>query len=80
MKITPVPLNFLDKTITDLRVTTSFCSEDTTCRLNYALYTSENEIIKFGYIDLTAEQYADWGYDNAYIEDIVLSQLELTRL
>lgn len=39
-----------------------------------------SEVLAEGNVSITEEQYANWGSDNAYIEDIVLSNLKLERL
>lgn len=80
MLITPIELDFLNKTITQLKIRTSFSTEDVTCRLYYTLLTSTNEILSTGVIDLTSQEYDAWGQSNSYIDDLVLTRLGLSRL
>lgn len=80
IKIKPVQFPLGKGAATKLLVqANSFSSQATTTDLYYGLYSNEGKLISDGTIALTEEQYAAWGADNTYIEDIVINQLALTR-
>jgi hypothetical protein len=57
----------------------SFDSNATNCQLYWELQGVSGEIIDSGNIQLTNQQFASYGQDNAFVENIVLKELLLTR-
>lgn len=53
---------------------------DTSCSTYYEVLSENNVILASGNVPISEEDYALWGDDNAFIEDIVLNQLTLKRL
>jgi hypothetical protein len=53
---------------------------DNTCVIQYTIIDENGQTLKGNRFELTPEEYAGWGYDNSYLEDIVLTRLELQRL
>jgi len=47
------------------------------CGIYYALLTDENVKIIEGNYQLTEQEFAAWGIDNSYIDDIVASHLNV---
>jgi hypothetical protein len=80
MKIQPVSLGLPAQTGTDLLVRViSFDTDATTCSLYYEVRTENSQRLAEGNINLTEEEFARWGFNNTYIEDIALEKLGLTR-
>jgi hypothetical protein len=52
---------------------------DVTCNVYYEVLSSENRNLANGYFLVDEENYAAWGADNTFIEDLVLNKLGLTR-
>lgn len=57
----------------------SFDSDATNCQTYWELQGLSCEIIDSGNIQLTDEQFTSYGQDNDFIENIVISELLLTR-
>lgn len=76
MKI--IEKNLLDNVIDELNIRLNFTTEDITTTVRYEV-KSLGKIVLIGSIDLTVEEYNGWGFDNTYIEDIVLTRLGLER-
>jgi hypothetical protein len=57
----------------------SFDSNATNCQLYWELQGVSGEIIDSGNIQLTDEQFTSYGQDNTFVENIVISELVLTR-
>jgi hypothetical protein len=55
-----------------------FQTNATTCGTYYALLTDANVKIIEGNYQLTEEEFAAWGVDNTYIDDIVANFLNVT--
>ena len=51
----------------------------TSCSIYYEVQTDLHEVIASGNLQLTEEQYANWGADNSFVENIVLTNLGLTK-
>ena len=51
-----------------------------TCTIQYSIYGVDGMAIKTERFELTPEQYEGWGYDNSYIENLVLTMLDLEKL
>lgn len=52
---------------------------DITCNVYYEVLSSENQNLASGSIFVNEENYATWGADNVFIEDLVLKELGLVR-
>lgn len=69
-----------------------FQTTDTSCSTYYELIantlitdeegrtTGSFEVLASGNIPITEEQFLNWGSDNTYIENIILTNLSLERL
>jgi hypothetical protein len=57
----------------------SFDSDAINCQTYWELQGLSGEILDSGNIQLTDEQFASYGQDNEFIENIVISELLLTR-
>jgi len=52
---------------------------DVTCELYYEVLSAENKNLACGNIIVDEEQFAAWGQEMSYVEDIVLINLGLQR-
>jgi len=52
---------------------------DITCQTYYEVLSSENKNLASGNIFINEENYAAWGADNTFIEELVLKELGLIR-
>jgi hypothetical protein len=79
--INPVEVGLPVRTATQLLWRTgAFQFGSVTCMTYYELLTDSNEVVISGNYELTEEQFENWGQDNAYIGDIILEYLNLTRI
>jgi hypothetical protein len=53
---------------------------DVTCELYYEVLSAENKNLAYVNVILNEEEYAAWGSDNTFIENIVLQTLGLERI
>ena len=74
------PVNFpIVGTAVTLNVTVlSFATNATTCTTYYQLLTEEGKTCLEGNYTLTEEEFAQWGQDNSYVDDIVANYLGVT--
>jgi hypothetical protein len=78
--IKPIKLGLPAKTATQFWMRPIFQdTQATTCQLYYEVQAETGEQLANGNIELTEDQYAEWGDDNAFIEDIALTNLGLER-
>lgn len=56
-----------------------FATTDVSCGTYYRLADADGKSMAEGNIALTEEEFANWGEDNSYVEDIVLDKLGLER-
>jgi hypothetical protein len=56
----------------------NFTTTDPTCVVHYQILTEDKTVLLTGDYELTEEQYAQWGSDNAFVEQCVAAYLELT--
>lgn len=49
------------------------------CSVRAEQYDSENQLLVVTNVFINDEEYAEWGSDDKYIEDLVMSKLGLTR-
>lgn len=81
MKIQETQLGLPEQTATDLLITIlSFRSDATICGLFFDVTSDDGTSLATGNVYLTETEFANWGANNTYIEDIVLSKLGLSRL
>jgi hypothetical protein len=57
----------------------TFQTTDKTCQLYYQLFDECKKPIDDGNLTVNEEEFALWGKDNLYIEDLALGKLGLTR-
>jgi len=55
-------------------------TQDKTCSLDWRITTDDGKDLATGNILLSEEQYAGWGTENEYLENIVLETLKLNRI
>ena len=81
MYISPVTTGIPAKTITEVQISVGAFSIDAIqARLEYKLITDTGMLAGTGAIQMTPEQFTNWGAENTpYLEDIVLNELGLTR-
>jgi len=56
----------------------NFATDAVTCTTYYQVTTEEGKTCTEGNYTLTEEEYAAWGEDNAYIDNLVATYLGLT--
>ena len=80
IKIKPVTFPLNKGIATKLQViANSFDLSAVTASVQYNLTTEEGRHLDTGYIVLTEEQYDQWGADNNFIVNIVLTKLGLVK-
>ena len=57
----------------------AFETTSVTAQLYWEVQDLEFNMLANGNIQLTEEQYSEWGDDNSYLEDIVLKELGIGR-
>jgi hypothetical protein len=81
MKIVPKEIDVEPKIGDSIRITPIIADlYAETCSLHYSIHCVDGNNLKTGRIDLTPEEYSGWGFDNSYLEDLVLEKLGLERL
>ena len=76
-KIEPVIFPIVG-TATKLQVSVfGFLTNAKTCGTYYALLTDENVKVIEGNYQLTEAEFAAWGVDNSYIDDIIANYLNV---
>jgi hypothetical protein len=73
IKISPISVE-----ITDLKIYLEYVL-NSNARIHYGLIHPNGIPYEQGSINLTPEEFAAWGTDDNYIEDLVLSKLNLQR-
>ena len=80
IKISPVSVGWPAKQATDLMVRVMpFETTAATCKVYYEIKSESGEKLADGNLSLTAQEFNDWGRENVYIENLVISRLGLTR-
>lgn len=80
IEINPISLGLPAEVATRLMVRAIILStRDTSCYTYYEVSTEQGKVLAKGECPINEEQYALWGSDNTYIEDIVISNLGLER-
>lgn len=81
IQITPIETGIPVKTATKLEVRVlTFNTDATTATIYYSVKNEENETLTDGNIQMTEQEFTDWGADNTFVEEIVLNRLGLERL
>ncbi len=79
IEIKPTNLGVLG-TAEKLEVTVlPFATSDKTCGTYWVLKTAEGNQIAQGNYTLKEPEFAEWGNDNLYVENLVLNSLNLER-
>jgi hypothetical protein len=73
IKISPISVE-----ITDIKIYVDY-SLNSNARIHYALIHSNGIPYNQGTVFLTPEEFSAWGTDDNYIEDLILSKLNLQR-
>lgn len=60
-------------------VVTNFPTSADTCMLLYYVYNEDRVVLIDKQYELTPEQFANWGTDNTYVENIILNLIGATR-
>ena len=80
MKIQPKNLNAAPKIGVEITIIPIIRDLNApTCTIQYTIFSEDEEMLENERFELTEAEYAGWGYDNAYIENIVLVRLGLQR-
>lgn len=58
----------------------NFTTEATTCTTYWQLLTSEGKVVADDNYDLTPEQFAAWGTDNNYVNEVVAAAIGVTLI
>lgn len=81
IQITPIQTGIPVKTATQLEVRVlTFNTDATTAAIYYSVKSEVNETLTDGNIQMTEQEFTDWGADNTFVEEIVLNRLGLERL
>ena len=56
-----------------------FQTDAVSCSTYYKLCDKDGKMVAEGNLSLTEEQFANWGTDNSYVSDIVITELGLTK-
>ncbi len=79
IQIEPIIFPLNQGTATQINFTfRNFTTTDTTCVVHYQILTADNTVLLKGDYALTEEQYAQWGTDNAFVEQCVATYLGIT--
>jgi hypothetical protein len=73
IKIAPVTVE-----ITDLKIHLEYVL-NSQVKIHFSLLHANGIPYEYGIITLTEEEFAAWGTDDSYVEDLVLSKLNLQR-
>jgi hypothetical protein len=73
IKIAPVTVE-----ITDLKIHVEYVL-NAAARIHYTLLHANGTNYEYGTILLTEEEFAAWGTDDSYVEDLILNKLNLQR-
>lgn len=81
IQITQIQTGIPVKTATQLEVRVlTFNTDATTATIYYSVKSEVNETLTDGNIQMTEQEFTDWGADNTFVEEIVLNRLGLERL
>lgn len=73
--IQPITFPIIGEATTLNVLVLNFATDATTCTTYYQLMTEEGKKCAEGNYTLTEQEFADWGEDNAYIDNIVANQI-----
>lgn len=78
-KIQPVTIG-IEKVADSISVSVmTFKTTDKICQLYFELFDEAKVNIDRGNLQLTEDEFTQWGDNNKYIEDLALTKLNLTR-
>lgn len=84
IKINEIPVGFPAKMANGITIRTMpIFTDAVSCSTHYELFrmtSSVGEKLAEGYCDLSEEQFAAWGQEMSYVEDVVLINLGLERV
>ena len=58
----------------------NFTTEATTCTTYWQLLTEDGKVVADDNYDLTPEQFAAWGTDNNYVNEVVAAAIGVTLI
>ena len=58
----------------------NFTTEATTCTTYWQLLTEDGKVVADDNYDLTPEQFAAWGQDNNYVNEVVAAAIGVTLI
>jgi hypothetical protein len=77
--IQPIPYPLNAGTATQMSVLVlNFTTEATTCTTYWQLLTEDGKVVADDNYDLTPEQFAAWGQDNNYVNEVVAEAIGVT--
>ena len=80
IQIKPKQVGLPSRPATQFRVTSGTMQSDATkCTLYFEFFDIENNSVFSSNRTMTEEEFEDWGADNIYLEDLVITWLELER-
>lgn len=81
IKINEVPVGFPAKMANGIEIRMMpFQTTDLSCSTYYEMIGENSEILANGNSAISEDQFANWGQDMSYIENIILTNLGLTRI
>ena len=79
--IEPVPFPLGKGTATQMSVLIlNFTTEATTCTTYWQLLTADGKVLDDDNYTLTEEQFAAWGQDNNYVNEVVAEAIGVTLI
>jgi len=80
IQIKPIAIGYPAKQANEIEIQLMpFNTDATSCNTYYRLLGKDNEQLAEGNSLINEEQFAKWGQEMSYIEDIVLNNLKLER-
>lgn len=76
--IQPITFPIIGEATTMNVLVLNFATDATTCTTYYQLMTEDGKKCADGNYTLTEQEFADWGEDNAYIDNLVANQIGVT--
>lgn len=78
-KVKPVTIG-IEKVADSISVSVmTFKTTDKTCQLYYEIFDTKKVKIDDGNLQITEQEFSQWGETNKYIEDLALVKLKLAR-
>ena len=76
--IQPITFPIIGEATTMNVLVLNFATDATTCITYYQLMTEDGKKCADGNYTLTEQEFADWGEDNAYLDNLVANQIGVT--